>query len=347
MVRTLDDDIIKFIIDNVREHPSDIGPFVTDTFKVTRQTASNYLARLVRDGVLIGSGMTAARRYELARLAGLFEEITITADMEDDFIWTTKLRSELEPFLPKNVLDICQYAVTEMFNNVIDHSASETCTFSYERTAKDIEFWIIDYGVGVFEKIKSAFDLSDLRHALLELTKGKLTTDSSKHSGEGIFFTSRMMDFFALSSNGLLYQKRRSDDGWLVEVDEISNVPGTAIRMLIDVDAVQTLKGVFDQFSSGDDYSFAKTHVPLRLAKHEGDNLVSRSQAKRLLARVDKFSEVILDFAGIEEIGQAFADEIFRVYASAHPKIRIYPINTNASIDEMIRRAQRRNLDSK
>ena len=58
------------------------------------------------------------------------------------------------------------------------------------------------------------------------------------------------------------------------------------------------------------------THIPLRLAEYGEDNLVSRSQAKRVLARVDRFEEVILDYSGIRAVGQAFADEIFRVFAA-------------------------------
>ena len=55
-----------------------------------------------------------------------------------------------------------------------------------------------------------------------------------------------------------------------------------------------------------DDYSFAKTVVPVRLAKIGDENLVSRSQAKRLLQRVDRFRCVVLDFDQVGSIGQAF-----------------------------------------
>ena len=38
----------------------------------------------------------------------------------------------------------------------------------------------------------------DKRQALFELSKGKFTTDPSRHSGEGVFFTSRMFDDFEI-----------------------------------------------------------------------------------------------------------------------------------------------------
>ena len=74
----------------------------------------------------------------------------------------------------------------------------------------------------------------------------------------------------------------------------------------------------------------------MRLAQYEGEKLVSRSQAKRVAHRFDRFKRVEVDFAGISEIGQAFADEMFRVFPAAHPTIRITPINTEPAVDKMI-----------
>jgi hypothetical protein len=86
----------------------------------------------------------------------------------------------------------------------------------------------------------------------------------------------------------------------------------------------------------GDAIGFRKTHVPIKLGKYPGEQLVSRSQAKRILARFDEFSEVILDFEGIDTIGQAFADEIFRVFRNNHPKIELYALKANESVQMMI-----------
>lgn len=98
----------------------------------------------------------------------------------------------------------------------------------------------------------------------------------------------------------------------------------------------RTDKQIFDQYSSGADYGFTKTVVPVRLAQYGEDKLVSRSQAKRLLARLDLFKSVILDFRGVESIGQAFADEIFRVFARSHPATELIPINANPDVQGMI-----------
>lgn len=66
--------------------------------------------------------------------------------------------------------------------------------------------------------------------------------------------------------------------------------------------------------------------------------LMSRSQARRLITRFDRFREVILDFSGVEIIGQGFADEIFRVFANAQPHVKLCPIHCGKDVDAMIRR---------
>ncbi len=72
------------------------------------------------------------------------------------------------------------------------------------------------------------------------------------------------------------------------------------------------------------------------LAEDGMDYFVSRSQAKRILLRVDQFSQVILDFAGVDMIGQAFADQIFRVFAAEHPDVQLIPFHANADIMGLI-----------
>ena len=89
-----------------------------------------------------------------------------------------------------------------------------------------------------------------------------------------------------------------------------------------------------------DDYTFSKTHVPLRLAQHGSQQLISRSEAKRVLNRFDGFREVFLDFTGIESIGQGFADEIFRVFQQAHREIKIVAVNPSEAVSQMINRAR-------
>lgn len=228
-----------------------------------------------------------------------------------------------------------------MFNNVIDHSSGKVVSVRVALTAKKCSVLILEDGIGIFEKIKKQFNLYDHRAAVLELSKGKLTTDPSRHIGQGIFLTSRMFDEFCILANELGFIHRRNRDDWLIEADDEAS-KGTCIKMEIASNSEITTKSVFDSFTDleSDDYAFSKTHVPLKLAKYKDEELISRSQAKRVLSRFDRFKEVLLDFKGVNTIGQAFADEIFRVYKASHPEVNVIAINMTPEVTQMINRAR-------
>ena len=338
-------EIRNFIIHNVEQHPRDMARLIGEQFKITRPAAVNHLRRLSDEGILNAVGQTKARTYELRELVSETFHLDVLPSMEEDAEWREKVAPLIDG-LPANVIDICRHGFTEMLNNVIDHSGSETAHILVIMDALRTRIQIEDSGVGIFNKIQTDFHLTDPRHALLELCKGKLTSDPSSHTGEGIFFTSRMFDTFVLWS-GNLYFTRENKEGhdWLVEVTEREPVPGTTVQLTIRNNSDNTTKEVFDRFAAGsDDYGFSKTIVPVRLALYEGDKLVSRSQAKRLLTHFDRFEEVLLDFQGVTEIGQAFADEIFRIYQRDHPSVHLYTTNASISILQLIQRVQRGEL---
>ncbi|MDP2657397.1 MAG: STAS-like domain-containing protein, partial [Candidatus Deferrimicrobium sp.] len=251
--------------------------------------------------------------------------------LEEDRFW----RQEVVPLLTgyrENVFKIWQYGFTEMVNNAIDHSGGTRVTVTVETTAATTTLWIADDGVGIFRKIQAELGLEDERHAILELAKGKLTTDPKRHTGEGIFFTSRMFDDYVILSGGVYFShKTGEEEDWILERERPGE--GTTVVMSLRNRSDRTVKQIFEKYTaSPKDFGFNRTIVPVRLAKHGAEQLVSRSQAKRLLARFERFKVVILDFAGIDEIGQAFADEIFRVYSLQHPEVRIVPANAGPEV---------------
>jgi hypothetical protein len=227
-----------------------------------------------------------------------------------------------------------------MFNNTIDHSASIFALVRYRQSYGHITMTVIDQGIGIFKKLQDQFHLHDPRQALLELTKGRLTSDPKHHTGHGIFFTSRMFDEFGIYSGNLYYSRiRQEDDDWLVEGRDVQELKsGTTVEMSISTNAAWTTRDVFSKYQD-DPVGFTRTHVPIALGKYPGEQLVSRSQAKRVLARVDRFSQVLLDFQGVQDIGPAFADEIFRVFKNAHPDISIIAARANEHVNRMIKAA--------
>jgi hypothetical protein len=78
--------------------------------------------------------------------------------------------------------------------------------------------------------------------------------------------------------------------------------------------------------------------IMMRDEQPVGDVLMARSQARRLMARLERFTTVLLDFTGVATIGQAFADEVFRVFSPAHPEITVVAINAQGEVAQMIRR---------
>ena len=106
----------------------------------------------------------------------------------------------------------------------------------------------------------------------------------------------------------------------------------------------RTTKEIFDEYTS-DDFVFNKTKITGHLAKdYLGHDFVSRSLAKRILMNVEKFKIIVLDFENIDNIGQGFADEVFRVFKNKNPDITIVPVNMNEEIEFMINRAMKNNL---
>lgn len=328
-------DIRNFILENLKDHSHDIAAVTAAKFGISRQAVLRHIHQQVKAGLISFKGATRSRQYVLRYLVDKTAEYPLK-NLAEDQIWKELFQPRLDD-VPANVLNICEYGLTEMVNNAIDHSEGGKVTVRLRRTALEIEISVIDNGIGIFNKIQKALNLDDPMHSILELAKGKLTTDPKRHTGEGVFFTSRAFDTYLIWSGNLYFAHFRERD-WLLE-DKKDNVKGTSILMIINSSSPHTLQETFDAFATGDELGFAKTIVPVFLAEYGNENLVSRSQAKRLLTRFEKFKEIVLDFSRVNSIGQAFADEIFRVFQAEHPSIRLLSINANEEVTKMIQRA--------
>ncbi len=336
-IRARGEDVRLFIINNVEEHAADISKMTASKFGITRQAVNKHLQKLTSEGCLAETGQTRNRVYKLAALSEWTKIYPIVAGLAEDLVWTDDIKAVIGK-LPDNVLNIWHYGFTEMFNNAIDHSGGTSILVHIRKTAAATEMLLSDDGVGIFKKIQTAMNLLDERHAILELSKGKLTTDPKNHSGEGIFFTSRLFDSFNITSGEVYFSHEfHEDEDWVMQSHRPRN--GTSVWMRLNNHTSRTDKKIFDQYVSGDDYGFTKTVVPVRLAQYGNDKLISRSQAKRVLARVEQFKTVVFDFGEVNSIGQAFADEIFRVFKLVHPEIELVAIRANSEVKRMIARA--------
>jgi anti-sigma regulatory factor (Ser/Thr protein kinase) len=364
-------DVDALILANVEAHPDDLVSHVAGLLSVTPRMVLKHVARLVAQGRISSTGRTKGRRYGATGLAPgasaptkskvipqvsveslrKYFAFPVSSSLHEDDVWRSYIAPELSD-LPDNVQKICQHGLTEMINNVIDHSEASVAGILLNRAQGEISLSIYDDGIGVFEKIRKAMGLADYKDASLELYKGKFTTDPARHSGEGIFFTSRAFDKFALSANGCVWTRigGESADAETPELEnfkhDAKDIPpeiaqGTSVTLRLGERSTRRLKDVFDAGSADpkNDFAFDKTSFPLAAAQTATGPLVSRSQAKRVLARLENFKAVELDFAGVAEIGQAFADEIFRVFRAAHPGVALTRVNAAPEVERMIRRA--------
>ncbi len=309
---------------------------LADELGVSRQAANRYLRELVESGIVEAIGRTRARRYSLAARYEVQRSFP-REGLDEDVVWMDLFAPAVAD-LPENVRDIWRYGITEMVNNAVDHSESRSVRTGLRKTALYMDGWVADDGVGIFGKIQQALGLYDPREAILELAKGKLTTDPARHTGEGVFFTSKAFDAYVIRSGSLVFL--HDEDPFDLLVDHPNPQHGTLVVMRLRHDSPRELKAVFEAFAPPEEYTFAKTVVPVRLAQYEGEKLVSRSQARRLARRFERFRHVVLDFSGVVEIGQAFADELFRVFAAEHPGVALAPTNMAPGVERMVRRAR-------
>jgi len=256
--------------------------------------------------------------------------------LREDEVWSDMVTDLFHGSPPQTpALRVMRYGFTEMVNNSVDHSQGAKVDVQFTTDRLVHAFVVKDDGVGVFAKVRDALGLPDLVSAVQELSKGKVTTAPDRHTGEGIFFTSQAVDRFRLSANGLRWTvDNRLSDQTLGEDHE--NPQGTRVEAQIAADSERSLAGLFDRFSSVES-GFDRTRTVVKLFER-GTSFVSRSEAKRLLERLDLFREVIVDFEGVEEVGQGFVDEVFRVWASAHPNTRLRPRNMNRAVAAMVER---------
>lgn len=309
---------------------------------LSRQAVHRYLRQLVASGRIVLEGKGRGARYR-SRASVFHAHLTRTAGLAEDRVWDDARAAlpRLTEF--KNAAAIVAHAFTEMLNNAIDHSGSSAIDVEVdvEVDARLARFIVRDEGVGAFENVRAKLGLDSGLAALQEISKGKISTQPEHHSGEGIFFTSKMARTFELEANGLLWiiDNVRHDQS----ISEGPSRAGTTVRFETSLVETRTLEDIYAPYTH--DFEFDSSRVVVKLFEH-GVRFVSRSEAKRLLAGLERFRHVILDFAGVEGIGQGFADEVFRVWARRHAETHVRAENMTVPVTFMVERARRAATDA-
>lgn len=322
---------------------------ISEKLGVSRIYAHRMLQELRQDGAVLLVGKTRQAAYVLSsdkravhQARAAIRHISLrlqNSQLAEDIVFS-RIERETGIFLdvPENIRKIVQFGFTEMLNNAIDHSQSEKIIVDCRKTDTAIFFTVRDFGIGIFNNVRESKKLPGTLEAIQELLKGKTTTMPEKHSGQGVFFTSKAADTFIVDSG----DKKLTINNLLPDIfiSDRASLKGTLVFFAISLKSKKQLVDVFNAFTSDieGDFEFSKTRISVKLFQF-GKDLLSRSEAKRVVVNLEHFREIELDFRGVTTVGQAFGDEIFRVWHNAHPNVSLMPINANDNIKLMIRRA--------
>lgn len=313
----------------------------------SRQYVNSIIRDMVNRKLLLKGGATAGSFYVLPQNINLIGNgVTVKlkrVDLEEHKVFDDlKKKASFLNNLNENISSILFYAFTEMLNNAIEHSHSKYIEMCIRKDKEKINFIVNDFGVGVFRNVMQKRQLKSELEAIQDLLKGKTTTQPHSHSGEGIFFTSKIADVFILESFG--YRLRVDNIIKDVFIEEFKpQKRGTKVTFMLSLASKKHLNDVFSQFvTEPGEVGFDKTEIKVCLYAL-GTVYISRSQAKRILTGLDKFKTIILDFDRVSTVGQAFVDEIFRVFQQKHTDIKIVPVNMVEPVHFMINRVEKPN----
>lgn len=318
---------------------------LASSLNVSRQYVNQIMKELINEGKATKIGSTRGAFYVLtgspARQIFKIQKRAANKNLKEHEI-LFDIRKKILPALDlkENISSIFDYAFAEMLNNAIEHSKSKFIEMEVAREDSNLVFIINDFGIGVFKNVMQKRNLKSELEAIQDLLKGKTTTAPHAHSGEGIFFTSKAADRFILES----FEYKLIIDNLIPDIFVEPQKPkktGTRVKFYINLNSKKHLTDIFKKFQTGkEDLDFGKTEIQVRLYAM-GTIYVSRSQARRLLSGLEKFKVIILDFDRVPTVGQAFADEIFRVFNNKYPEIKIKSVNMNEAVEFMVKRVGR------
>lgn len=330
------------ILSWIRKEKSVSARELAARFGVSRQYLHRFLRELTEEGTIRFVGRTNNARYvifsekieskafSLVFTNGHFSESDVWGKIEAEMLVRTRV--------PGNAARILEYAFTEMCNNAIEHSRSRKIFVNFSIRDGNTRFEVRDFGIGIFRNVMRKRNLKSEIEAMQDVLKGKQTTDPKRHTGEGIFFTSKIADTLIIKSfkKKLTVDNRRKD---IFFGEEKKSIRGTRVVFSLNARARKSLEALFHEYTDNATYEFSKTSVKVKLFR-EGTEHISRSEARRIMVGLEKFKEITIDFGGVDIVGQGFADEIFRVWAARYPKNEIRAVRANKTMQFMIQRAR-------
>ncbi|MGF0032299.1 STAS-like domain-containing protein [Bariatricus sp. SGI.154] len=334
--------IKRYMLDKLRKDDTGFIQKTMENFGISITTVKRYIKECVTDEILKEDKDTKTGYSMIS----VMKDFTYTQDgnLSEDRIFYEDILPLLQS-MSKGARNIWSYVFMEIMNNAIEHSQGQNISCHIMQDYLYTEISITDDGIGIFNNIQKNLSeklgtKASIQDAILELHKGKFTSNPACHSGEGIFFSSKMMRELAIWSDQAIYSYGCYEKEKLVQSHLISYYTrlqkiGTLVVMKLENQTTRKPQEVFNMYAPIDE-GFIHTIIPIKEACPYGEP-IARSQARRVLYRLEQFKKVEFDFTEVEFMGQGFADEVFRVFQNQHPDIELLPIHANQSVLGMIK----------
>ncbi len=332
MARTELAPVTQWITAAALQHGDGLPAHVMARLGLGRRAALALLRRLAAMQWLQIEGTPRRRHYGPGPLRQAVQRYAL-AGLQEDQAW----RRDFAPLfaLPANVQRLARHAFTELLNNAVDHSGGGQVTVSMRQTPLQLQLLVSDDGCGLFRRIEQRFAIPEPALAMLELSKGKLTSDPARHSGHGLFFTSRLADVFDIHANAAAFQCRSWErQAWRTGRPAAHH--GTSVYVAIAIDTARTLDAVLQAHHGAAGHGLARTSVRLHLLAGADGVLASRAEARRAAARLAQFEHAEINFDGVTDVGHGFADELFRVFSGDHPGVELQATGMSPAVQAVV-----------
>lgn len=326
-----------YILRLIKSGRKDYVKATVDSFNISKSSVYNYVKQMESDGLIEKKDGAYVLQTDFYHY--FFKN---DGNLGEDRVYGQFISQHIQ--FKKNVNSIWNYAFTEMMNNAIEHSEAENISIGIFQNCLETCILIRDDGIGIFKNIQRFMretkdETISLGECVSLLFAGKFTTAKQHHTGEGIFFTSHIMDEFVIYSDDNIFTRNNFTSSQIEDANLHNFMKmdkGTVVRMTLNNSTKKVLSEVFNTFAPVDE-GFVKTNIPIA-HMFSGGNPVSRSEARRLLESISVFTDINLDFAEVEEIGQGFAHELFVLGKQKYPHINLKTSNTCKTVEDMMKR---------
>ncbi len=219
--------IHEFILDHVSEDGIGVAGRIAKAYGISRQAANRHLDGLIGHGLLMETGSTRAKRYELRPTGALTREFRITPVLNADRVWD----DHVAPMLAGErdaVRNLCRAAFNELVRSASSHAGSSWLTMSVSTTARHIDLAVSDDGQGFFVTLAGQFGVQAPRDAAEELAR-RARARATDHPAARLVLLARNFEWFAVRSSAVELFHGAQSNQWVVR--EAPATEGTTVML--------------------------------------------------------------------------------------------------------------------